>query len=360
MFGVLRTTLAIMVMSYHLFFGILPLGVYAVFGFYIISGYLMTLIMHESYGYTPFGRISFAANRFLRLYPQYWAAALFSIALIVSFGAKNAARYHRSIFIPDSLSSMMHNLLMLFPSWYPNSIQPRLVPPTWALTVEIFFYILICLGISKSFNRVKIWFLLSVCYVIGSYVMDLSWKARYFPVAAASLPFSIGSAIYFFSKNRALQNLLSRLKFSSLPLFVLMLINCFAWTVLFKVGIGKIVEVGFYLNILLCSLLVYSIVNGSEIFNIKKKTDKLIGDFSYPVYLLHWQCGLLISFLIFGKSFHEFSPKGFISFLVSSILVFIVSFIFISLIDKPVQQVRGVIKANKNLRRQIIPGAKEI
>jgi len=52
MLGLLRTTLAIMVMSYHLFVGILPLGTYAVFGFYVISGYLMTLVMHESYGYS--------------------------------------------------------------------------------------------------------------------------------------------------------------------------------------------------------------------------------------------------------------------------------------------------------------------
>jgi len=55
MLGLLRTTLAIMVMSYHLFVGILPLGTYAVFGFYVISGYLMTLVMHESYGYSGGG-----------------------------------------------------------------------------------------------------------------------------------------------------------------------------------------------------------------------------------------------------------------------------------------------------------------
>ena len=72
MFGLLRTTFALMVMIYHLFFvGFLSLGTYPVFGFYIISGYLMTVIMHNNYGYTWVGRYSFAVNRFLRLYPQY-------------------------------------------------------------------------------------------------------------------------------------------------------------------------------------------------------------------------------------------------------------------------------------------------
>ena len=83
MFGVLRTTLALMVMAFHLFAGIAPLGKYAVFGFYVISGYLMTLVMNDTYGHTWSGRYAFALNRLLRLYPQYWAAATFSIVLIL-------------------------------------------------------------------------------------------------------------------------------------------------------------------------------------------------------------------------------------------------------------------------------------
>ena len=79
MLGLVRTIFALMVMAYHLLFGRAPLGFYPVFGFYIISGYLMTLIMHESYGYTWKGRYSFAVNRFLRLYPQYWTAAAISL-----------------------------------------------------------------------------------------------------------------------------------------------------------------------------------------------------------------------------------------------------------------------------------------
>ena len=45
MFGLLRTALPLMVMVYHLFIEIRPLGTYAVFGFYIISGYLMNHFM---------------------------------------------------------------------------------------------------------------------------------------------------------------------------------------------------------------------------------------------------------------------------------------------------------------------------
>lgn len=73
MFGTYRTLLAVMVIFLHL--GGMPvIGGYAVFGFYILSGYLMTLIMHKNYGYTRDGVARYAINRFLRIYPIYWVS----------------------------------------------------------------------------------------------------------------------------------------------------------------------------------------------------------------------------------------------------------------------------------------------
>ena len=74
MFGIWRTLLAIEVVAYH----ILPLpliGRYAVFSFFVLSGFLMTEIMQRAYGYTPGGSVRYLANRALRLLPSYWFAA---------------------------------------------------------------------------------------------------------------------------------------------------------------------------------------------------------------------------------------------------------------------------------------------
>lgn len=49
MFGTYRAFLALMVVALHLG-GIPKIGAYAVFGFYCLSGYLMTLIMQTNYG----------------------------------------------------------------------------------------------------------------------------------------------------------------------------------------------------------------------------------------------------------------------------------------------------------------------
>ena len=56
MFGTYRTLLALMIVALHLG-GVPVIGGYAVFGFYILSGYLMTLIMQTSYGYSFFRNV---------------------------------------------------------------------------------------------------------------------------------------------------------------------------------------------------------------------------------------------------------------------------------------------------------------
>ena len=48
---------------------------YAVWGFYVLSGYLMTLVLNEKYGPSINGLKRYAYNRFLRIYPLYWAAS---------------------------------------------------------------------------------------------------------------------------------------------------------------------------------------------------------------------------------------------------------------------------------------------
>lgn len=347
MFGLLRTTLALMVMAFHLYIGILPLGTYAVFAFYIISGYLMTLIMHEIYGYTLAGRYSFSANRVLRLYPQYWCAALLSVAIIKFYGPDAAKEFHKSIYLPTSTEDILHNIFMLFTAWSPSSINPRLVPPTWALTIEIFFYTLICLGISKNFFRVKLWLTLSICYVILTYTANWDWQTRYFPIAAASLPFSVGSAIFFLAKKEKPLKISKKISLSARNLYFIFLSNCLIWTILYQKNIGYIAEIGFYLNIIFSSLLIYTLAMGQKIFPLNRNTDSIIGDYSYPVYLLHWQSGLIASFIIFGEAFHELSLRGLANLALAVIITAILSTILIYSLDKPIQKIRDRIKTNK-------------
>lgn len=316
----LRTTLALMVMVFHLWLPFYPIGIYPVFGFFVISGYLMTLIMHEGYGYTSQGRSTFIVNRFLRLYPQYWASALLSVVLIYVLGDD----FHPAMHLPQSVGQAASNLSLMFVAWRPNMVTPRLSPATWALTVELFFYALICLGASRTLCRVYVWIVLSLSYVVVSYALGWGWQDRYFPIAAGSLPFAIGALIYH----------LPRREIPARPLFLLMLVNTIFWC--FVPG-----ETGFYLNLAICSLLVYSIASGGLISGLSRQTDRAIGDYSYPIYILHWQAGWIASVLIFGE------PVKLSAAVLAGAGLAVVCFsaLFIRFIDTPVQTVRARLKS---------------
>ncbi len=125
--------------------GPFQLGTYAVFGFYVLSGYLMTYIMLNRYGYTISGRFKFAVNRFLRLYPCYWVAAVISL-LLLCVDAEKVTEYKEVMFFPSTIYHWLRNFLLYFSF----DSTPRLGPATWALTVELFYYFLICIGISRT------------------------------------------------------------------------------------------------------------------------------------------------------------------------------------------------------------------
>lgn len=67
--GTLRFVLAMCVVFFHLTYPLTRhLGVLAVNFFYVVSGFLITFVLNESYRF-QFG--SFAVNRYLRLFPAY-------------------------------------------------------------------------------------------------------------------------------------------------------------------------------------------------------------------------------------------------------------------------------------------------
>jgi len=317
----------------------IQIGTYAVFGFYVISGFLMTTIMHDKYGYDWLGRKRFVINRFLRLFPLYWIALILSVFLILLFGAHVAKNFHNALFLPDGLGNILSNAFMIFPAWRPVSISPNLVPPVWALTVELCFYVLICFGISKTPQRVLSWFVCSLIYVACSFYLNLPWQDRYYPILAASLPFSMGAAIYFLKKQSIFEEF--RVVFACSPslLFACFFFNCLVWVYLSRFNLGGFIEVGAYVNLLLCFLLVLNIASGREIFSISAKLDRTIGNYSYPIYLFHITAGLIM-YKVIGEKFTYLSTLGIASFIGALLIVLTLSFCAIRFLDKSVQKFR--------------------
>ena len=338
MFGTLRTTLAIMVLIGHLT-DQWQIGTYAVFGFYIISGYLMTHIMHESYGFTAAGRKNFAINRFIRLYPSYWVVIVLSVVVIYFAGAEFSREYNELMIIPNGASEWLSVMGMLYIAEFPNTVSPNIAPTTWAITVELFFYMLICLGLSKTKLRVLIWLVLSLGYIVYCQIAELSWPYKYFPIPAASFPFAVGAFIYFRKKEGYLS--ISDSWLTSPSFLITLLVSNAVATLVYPFYF----QTGFYVSLLLSIMLCYELAMGRTWTIISRSLDKTLGDYSYPIYLLQWQAGLLVCYLIYKEPLKNANAEGYIVSGISLIVCVLIAWLIIRFIDKPLQN----LKASKQL-----------
>lgn len=334
MFGTYRTVLALLVVLLHL--GGLPvIGSYAVFGFYILSGYLMTLIMHKNYGYTKTGFVKYALNRFLRIYPIYWVSCILTIILILWLGDNAVANYKSAMQIPGDLKSIIKNVLLIFPSLGGE----RLTPPAWALTVELFYYACIGLGLSKSKFITIFWFSASIVYTVTVNLKGMPWDYKYFIIPAASLPFSTGALIFHYRDK--LSDCIDRyFGFSYTPylFFLALLIN---W----KIGLelGTLRGLSFYINYTLCAIILISLSGRSSLPFISKKFDKLMGDFSYPIYLIHYQVGLVVMACLSWVGYGVERPDMMLA-IISVPVILIFAWFVSRYMEQPVEAIRQKIK----------------
>ncbi|AKQ41863.1 hypothetical protein CP97_07225 [Aurantiacibacter atlanticus] len=75
-----------------------------------------------------------------------------------------------------------------------------------------------------------------------------------------------------------------------------------------------------------------------------KQADRVLGDFSYPVYLLHWQAGLLASLAVFGETAQGANVRGLTVFVAALPILFLLCSVYVFLIDPVVQSMRAKVR----------------
>ena len=192
MLGSFRLMLAFMVLVNHLFFPLANLmGAHALTAFYMISGYLITLIVNETYkGKNSF--LIFLANRALRIYPAYFFVLVLTIIGILIV-PKAFHRAYSTINLPENWAEWAENI-SLFYLYKADSIM---VPPAWTLGIELTFYILLAF-VARHRNIIIPWFVISIAWHIYLISQSAPFSERYTPPTAASLFFSTGAMIYWF------------------------------------------------------------------------------------------------------------------------------------------------------------------
>lgn len=289
MFGIYRTLLATLVLAGHLG-PVAHVGPYAVFAFYVLSGYLMPAILQRNYGYSAQGFGRYALNRGLRILPLYWLAALVSVALIALLGEAASRQYHPALGLQLGPTDLLRNLVLVLDV----STTTRWVPPAWALTVELFYYLLMGLGLSRWLWSSVAWFGASAAYTVYLVVGDASFSYRYFPIAAASLPFSLGACIFHLRRLSGNDGHSSRVP-RALPWVALAFFGNVVWATQGGAGVEWLL---FYANVALAGAMTWLLVGWQH--PRLAKLDAAVGELSYPVYLLHYQAGLVLLLLSVG------------------------------------------------------------
>lgn len=209
MFEIARYLLALIVADTHLWpVGFGWSGWQAVFGFYTLSGYLMTRVLHERYGFGWSGTAAFLANRVLRLWPAY-LIVIAGTGLVLCFYPLDS--FFFSLTLPSSLWEAVTLVALLgqvsvdFVYLIPLS---RLAPTSWSLSIEVFCYCLLGFYFARTPRRLGALAVLGAIGILASsgycmavpspYYGPYCFQNRYGVLQAGFIPFAVGGLAYFY------------------------------------------------------------------------------------------------------------------------------------------------------------------
>jgi peptidoglycan/LPS O-acetylase OafA/YrhL len=292
------------------------IGAVSVYCFFVLSGFLMTLLMTGVYADRP---AHFFLNRFLRLYPMYWGAFILTFVLWATIAP--------FIKWPRETSIILQAVYIV-------TDPPRIVNPTWAVTNEICCYVLIGLGVTRT-RQFAIWALAaSIVVTVAMYLSSFrTLNDMYFPIAGAFLPFAVGGFLaHQVQRMRPASQLanLCLLGFGAAGIVACMAGESMAYLAGLRVTPTHIL----FVTLLPASAAI------TALYRIKRAArlqslDDVVGRFSYPIYLLHEPMGVVAGALLLPYF------AGTLSLTIAASAVFLV------LIDNPVNRIRSVVRGRK-------------
>jgi len=314
---ILRAIAAISVVYYHINAHYL-FGSFGVDVFFIISGFVMALVVSNNNSPTEF-----AIARVARIVPLYWI--LTTGVLILTYRAPNlfnsttpnVTNYLKSIFF--------------IPFFKENGLLHPMLAVGWTLNYEMFFYLAIWLGLLINRNH-AMWLagiIVSAAFMWGSHSSQ--------PVVHE---FLANPLVFEFLLGVILYHLYRKIQASTLPnvLLVAGSVICYGWMAYvetFKLAIPHFVGNTIPAFILVLSMLKLDPLIG-RLNPQRTRLIRHVGDASYATYLSHYYvvegCRKVLFPHILARWVNFYSPLGILFVLA---LVLIVGGTFFKLVDKP-------------------------
>ncbi|MDW3779161.1 acyltransferase family protein [Kluyvera cryocrescens] len=327
----LRAIAVILVIIYHAFPSILTGGFIGVDIFFVISGYLITSIIHREIVNNKFSIIEFYRRRIDRIYPSLLVVLIASY--IFGWFTLLPDEYAQHGKLMAASSVFMTNIALFRGAGYfdiSSTLKPLL--HLWSLGIEEQFYLVFPLALAlicKYSNKIIPWVIsgIAISFAMNLFIHSQD-EAFYLPqyrlweLLAGSLISLTSTKIQFNKKlNSNLLSLLGLL-FILLPALIFTPEKTFpGWLILFPI-IGAMLVI---------------IVGDTTFINAKILSSKpfvFIGLISYPLYLWHWP---LLSFTFIIKGANQ-SPLALIFILFLSFLFAALTYSFI---EKPLKKYKS-------------------
>ena len=284
MLGTFRFALAWIVMLSHMPFSPFAIhfnpAVSAVILFYYISGYLMYGSFARELGkYATFWQQvrSFFIKRFLRLFPLYWIVLTATIIALAIWGKSH---YVSLLQQEPTFAKLVLNYLLLlnnyvFPPWQITELLPHpLIPPTWSLSTEWHFYILVPL----LFVLLRKWWILFFMVLFASLAFELYAFAQTQPAFNSDnfgYRYIFGVLwIFMFGFLRASGN------FQALWKMIYTIVVLYALFVMFRFALHP------YVREIVLGLLLTPLIE--PLMRLRFSYDWFFGMLSYPIFISHF------------------------------------------------------------------------
>lgn len=332
--GIYRLLLSVLVVFFHTTTLLGTVGYSAVFGFYIISGYCISMVLDQKY---QGGVWKFWLNRGLKLIPSYLAVLGCSIVVMNVF--TDEAMFVASL-STYSLRDILNEVLLGYLT--PRSAAlllngfPTIIAQAWTHSVQIFFYITAPFVCSIYKRKEKIYWLLgaiTLVFPIATALLKLDFPTyRYRSVFGSYWIFFIGSTLYF------KRDSIPKIKNSSKYFIVLAI----TYVLMFSVGMDKAVlsETKIYISVLIEVLM---LIMASQMTYNNVKMDKGCSVLSMGIYLTHMLARALAVVIINNNKYLSMVFDGtqawmiVIPVLVISVILAIVLYVCV---DRPVEKIR--------------------
>ncbi|RDI24956.1 peptidoglycan/LPS O-acetylase OafA/YrhL [Pseudacidovorax intermedius] len=321
--GILRIGLAVAVLLFHLqitdIAGISLIGGrQAVFCFFVISGFYMSMILTERYTVERYGKSylkTFWSARFFRLYPIYILCIIFALSLAFWGLIPISEQFlwtgsERSLFdVFFSLAKLVgiwfSNLSMIFVN-VPSVTKQLIVGPAWSIGIEISYY---CLA-PFALRWRPIWIVFA--FTLGIALMFVPY-GQHSPLFFGFHLFFLGHLAYLGYRKFGREIRFGPLTSWSFVSLAVLMVVLFPYPRQFMGQENPHTHNS--VDSFLAPVLVAIILPFLHILTRKSKVDNWIGRLSYPFYMIH--SPIIIAFSVAGKG-GEIALQ-FVSCLVASI-----------------------------------------